>query len=83
MFLLYEEQATYIFSEVAKVADSGNLCLALSLDLQVKKKKRASEAMQSSLSRSVSDFRFMLNSAKGDVNHMVVPYTIRNIDVAV
>ena len=83
MFLLYEEQATYIFSEVAKVADSSNLCLPLSLEMQVKRRGRKATPWAHQEAKSVSDFRFMMNSAKGDPNHMVVPYGIKNIDVAV
>ena len=82
MFLLYEEQATYIFSEVSKVVDSSNLCLPLSLELQVKKKRDVARAVAAArTARQVADFRYMLNSAKGDASRMVVPFAIRNIDV--
>ena len=32
--------------------------------------------------KKVVDFRYMMNSAKGDRDHMIVPYNIRNIDVS-
>ena len=32
--------------------------------------------------KQIVDYRFMMNSAKGDPSRMVVPFNIRNIDVS-
>ena len=84
MFLLYEEQATYIFNEVAKIAETSNLCLRMSLQMSIRKKSQKRESTASRMQfdeKKVVDFRYMMNSAKGDPNHMVVPFNIKNIDV--
>ena len=82
VFMLQEEYATYIFNEVASVSELDNLCLRASLQLKIKRKGQRAAAIPAGARREVVDYRYMMASAKGDGEHMIVPFNIKNIDVS-
>jgi hypothetical protein len=68
---------------VAKVSELNNLCARVSLQLNVRRRgQKASLAPASSARKEVVDYRYMMASAKGDAEHMIVPFNIKNIDVS-